>query len=70
MTCEVCRTEIAQFGTFSERCARVERGNFTVSGDEDRNWDNVKFGIYICQRCFMEDSDLCAFFNKLDMRIR
>lgn len=54
----------------TERCARIERGDFGVSEDVDRNEDNVKFSRYVCTKCFLSDPDLCAFFNKIGCRVR
>ena len=69
MKCEVCKKEIGE----GERHARIERGNFAATdedNDADRNKDHIKFGIHICQSCFLSDEDLCRFFNKLGHRIR
>jgi len=32
--------------------------------------NNVKFLRAICEECFMQDNDLCRFFNKLGMQTR
>lgn len=69
MKCEVCKRLLIEEGGQLERCARIERGDFNVD-DEDRFRDNVKFSIYICGKCFLEDQDMCAFMNKIGHRIR
>ena len=57
---------------FLVRCARITRGDFyfDVDGEYDPSVENVKFERFVCSECFLVDSDLCAFFNKLDLRIR
>lgn len=68
LQCAVCETPIPVNNGFTDRCARVERGDFRFPDDDsepDRREDNIKFDRYICSKCFLEDPDLCAFFNKI-----
>jgi len=71
--CIVCEKPIYfDESGFLGRCARITRGDFRFDADgeyipED---ENIKFERFICSKCFLEDQDLCRFFNKLDLRVR
>lgn len=65
--CDVCGEDIAINDGQLDRCARIERGDFDLT---DRANDNIKFDLFICQKCFLEDEDLCRFFNRLGRRVR
>ena len=67
VTCEVCNVVIPQVDGLLDRCCRIERGDFDLT---DRSNDNIKFDVFICQQCFMEDPTLCLFFNRIGMRVR
>lgn len=62
----------------AEMIAVVARGYAEVCPNEDSPSQNVcvldghsiKFSRMICGKCFLEDEDLCRFFNKLNLRIR
>ncbi len=69
MQCTKCGAELVD-GNGDGRFAEIRRGRVSLSADyEDTKWD-VKFSRYFCEKCFLEDPDLCAFFNKLGLRIR
>lgn len=65
--CDVCGGDIPVNDGILDRCARIERGDFDL---ENRSNDNVKFDLFICQTCYLEDGDLCRFFNRLGRRVR
>lgn len=66
-TCDVCGSVINQTDGILDRCARIERGDFDL---RDRTNDNIKADTFICQKCYLEDRDLCAFFNRIGRRVR
>lgn len=68
--CASCGADIAVSDGSTERCCRIERGCFRFSEDSERSEDYIKFGRYICQKCFLEDPDLCRFFNRIGCRVR
>jgi hypothetical protein len=71
--CECCGKRIYYDESgFLGRCARITRGDFRfhADGEYDAEHENVKFERFICSRCFLEDPDLCAFFNKIGLRVR
>lgn len=70
--CCVCKRAIRRDEDgFLERCARISRGDFRFEDDhEDHDASNIKFERFVCEKCFLEDEDLCRFFNKLGMNIR
>ena len=70
INCQVCKAEIPnKDGMQLDRCARIERGDFGFNDDGEVE-DNIKFSIYICSNCYLNDEDLCRFFNKLGLRVR
>ena len=68
VTCRCCHREIKIDDEILERCVRIERGDF-YWGDH-REDDNIKCDIFICKTCYLEDEDLCRFFNRIGMRVR
>ena len=78
ISCMNCGVEAENHsGTTDKQWARVERGalafvpadgNETAAESAER--ENIKFSNYICPKCFFEDPDLCAFFNKCGFRVR
>jgi|LUMF01.1.fsa_nt_gb hypothetical protein len=76
--CVVCGKILQPTG--EDRCemvAFVGRGKAEVCPNEDDHGnsdvclvDNIKFLRMICETCFLEDGDLCRFFNKLGLRVR
>lgn len=71
--CASCKATIYNDeGGVLDRCARIQRGDFVFYGDGDEDFDkqNVKYERFICTKCFLEDPDLCAFFNRIGDRVR
>lgn len=76
--CAACNADVPiTNGTTEESTAQIERGYLaaqnrrgTLTAEELAQRENIKFGIYVCHKCFMEDPDLCRFFNKIGFRVR
>ena len=63
ITCALCKAKV----NFTEqKVVRIQRGWFDPEGVND----NIKYGISLCVTCFLNDPDLCAFFNKIGDNIR
>ena len=71
MQCAGCQKDIEVSEGVTEQCARIDRGTFNTMEDPGNLvQDYIKFRIYICKKCFLEDPDLCRFFNKIGCRVR
>jgi len=77
MECASCKSTIHNDESgFLDRCVRITRGDFRFNVARDGAMehvpedDNVKYERFICQKCFLEDPDLCAFFNRIGDRVR
>lgn len=74
LVCCVCHKPIKVTDGQTEMCARIERGSFVIpteaNPDADRTEDHVHYDTFICKSCFLNDPDLCRFFNKIGDRIR
>lgn len=76
--CVVCGNEFkpTEPDGDAEMIACVLRGYAEVCPNEDSPdqtvcvLENIKFSRMICGKCFMEDEELCRFFNKLGLRVR
>lgn len=72
--CCACGADIPVTAGSTEKCAKISRGNFAIPDRAGRIpddvTDNIKFDRYVCLKCFLEDEDLCRFFNKLELRVR
>ena len=71
MQCAACQKEIEVSEGVTEQCARIERGFFDAGEDSPGLYkDRVKFSLYLCKKCFLEDPDLCRFFNRINCGVR
>ena len=46
----------------------VEKGGIEEEFREEEV--HIKADMYICEECYLNDPDLCAFFNRIGRRIR
>ena len=65
--CEVCHKEIA---FCDERPCEIRRGDFEYDLDDSIYLANLKFQIFICHSCYLNDPDFCRFMNKIGCRTR
>jgi hypothetical protein len=49
--CSCCKEIPCDDGKL-DRCARIERGDFTYQGEEVYS-ENIKYERFVCQACFM-----------------
>ena len=76
--CVVCgrRYEPTEMDGPAEMIAVILRGYAEVCPNEDSPGqnvcvlENIKFSRMICGKCFLEDVDLCRFFNRLGLTIQ
>lgn len=73
----ICWTIYPDGTAITERCAEIRRGDFAYDVDshgeiesDNAKQTNIKFDRSICAKCFMEDENLCRFFNKLGLLVR
>lgn len=67
--CEVCDKPLL---TDDDNChfAEINRGYYKEDDDGDVVCERTKARFFICHDCYLNDLDLCRFFNKLGWRIR
>lgn len=76
LECACCKRLIALLNGVSENCVRISRGRLALVIHnneikiEDQDNDRINFERHLCFKCFMEDPDLCRFFNKLNLQVR
>lgn len=67
--CAVCNAPLLDhdhFGMF----AQLRRAKFQFDDEGEVDEVNVKAELDVCERCWLEDPDLCRFFNKIGWRMR
>lgn len=76
--CACCKRPIFtdKDGYTHKGTARLQRGSFAIP-DRSGEWstnphdnENIKCELYICEECWLTNSDLCAFFNRIGFRVR
>ena len=81
LKCECCEAELPVSHGVTEQCCRISRGYFEVEGDvsddeyfeaegEVSDDEYIKAELFLCTKCYLEDEDLCRFFNKIGWRVR
>lgn len=73
--CMICNAEaVIIAGTSGKGWARLQRGALTaITTDGVVDYmerEDIKFERHICPECWLTDKDLCAFFNRHDLRMR
>jgi len=64
ITCALCKTKV---NFLEHKVVRIQRGWFNA---DDENLNNIKYERFLCVPCFLNDEDLCGFFNKIGDNIR
>lgn len=68
--CEVCKAPLLDEDN-NGHFVRIQRGYFSVDLEGNIEEDpRIKFEMLVCSKCYLEDQDLCRFFNKLNLRLR
>lgn len=70
LECAVCNRKIDPAEDGIARFQRGYYGPWEENEGFDRDNENVKFERILCEHCFLTDPDLCAFFNRINCRIR
>jgi hypothetical protein len=76
--CAACHAPIFtdKEGFTHKGIARLQRGAIEIVDSDgemtsdDPSREDIKFEYYLCERCWLEDEDLCRFFNKIGLRVR
>ena len=71
LKCLVCKKPLLDTPD-NNHFAEIRRGYFKEDEDEagDIAMERIKANVFVCTDCYMNDPDLCQFFNKIGMNIR